>query len=205
MKDDDILKNNTRLKLVETKNFLDEIKVAYSEFIDNDTISNFIILRGKFSAFISAARSITSFMRKQYSQVPGFLEWYELKKYEMSQDQELFYMNKARVENIHIGVVPLGMVNEVKFSISCEIVSQEEARRRMENMSSKEPVEIDGPEPANPTTPSKTVELFLPKEVILDRKIVRMNDNINLIAFCENQFNKLKDLVDECEYKFLRK
>jgi len=63
MKDDDILKNNTRLKLVETKNFLDEIKVAYSEFIDNDTISNFIILRGKFSAFISAARSIPSLMR----------------------------------------------------------------------------------------------------------------------------------------------
>jgi hypothetical protein len=42
MKDDNILRNDTRLKLEEARQFLDEIKIAYSKFIENDTVENFI-------------------------------------------------------------------------------------------------------------------------------------------------------------------
>ncbi len=91
--DDDILKNDTRLKLIEAELFLSQIKSSYSEVIENDTTINFIILRSNFSAFISAARSITYFMQKQYAHALGFIEWYESEQHKMIHDQELSYCN----------------------------------------------------------------------------------------------------------------
>lgn len=47
MKDDYILRNDTRLKLEEARKFLDEIKIAYSEFIQDDSVANFITVKSK--------------------------------------------------------------------------------------------------------------------------------------------------------------
>jgi len=197
--DDDILKNDTRLKLIEAEHFLSQIKSSYFEVIENDTTRNFIILRSNFSAFISAARSITYFMQKQYAHALGFIEWYESEQHKMIHDQELSYLHNARVESIHIKVVPLGKVREAGYSLGATIVSQEE---RTETMRSKEAAEIEEPKTINSTTTSKTVALFLPKVAILNGKQVRIADSINLITFCERQFNKLDILVNECEKNF---
>mgnify|MGYP003614870990 FL=1 len=103
------------------------------------------------------------------------------------------------MESIHIKVVPLGKVREAGYSLGATIVSQEE---RTETMRSKEAAEIEEPKTINSTTTSKTVALFLPKVAILNGKQVRIADSINLITFCERQFNKLDILVNECEKNF---
>ena len=204
MKDDNILRNDTRLKIEEARQFLDEIKIAYSKFIENDTVVNFIIVKSNFSAFITASRSITLYLQKQYHDVPGFVEWYSQKQEDMSKDLELNYLNKARVENVHIRNVSLGLVNEISCSASMEIVSQEEANRRKESLKNKPDKidKVDEVEPCPLPKPSKTIDLFIPGQAVFSGKRIDLGANVNLVRFCERQYNKLTILVNECESKF---
>lgn len=160
MRHDDVLENDTGLKLKEAEIFLEEIESAYSIFIRDDSAANFIALKTKLSAFLSAGRSITFYMQRQYARIPGFSEWYKLKQQEMSKDQELNYFNKARVETIHIAPVHLGMENEVSCGIVCSVVSPEEANRRREIMENNEPAEIQDTTPTTRPARIKTVNLL---------------------------------------------
>lgn len=122
----------------------------------------------------------------------------------MSKDLELNYLNKARVENVHIKNVPLGMVNQTGYSMDCIIVSQEEANRRKEAMKD-EPDKINEVEEleSSPLPYSiKTIDLFIPGQAVFIGKRIALVANVNIIQFCEIQYNKLKLLVDECESKF---
>ena len=204
MKHDDVLENDTGLKLKEAEILLEEIKSVYSIFIIDDSAANFIALKTKFSAFLSAGRSITFYMQRQYAKIPGFSEWYTIKQQDMSKDQELNYFNKARVETIHIAPVRLGMENEVSCGIVCSVVSPEEAIRRREILGNIESTEIQDTTPTTPPTRIKTVNLFLPRQAILDGKLVKMDRDMNLIEFCEKQLDKLKNVVRECENTFFQ-
>ncbi len=64
-------------------------------FIDDE------IFHYNLSAFLSAARSITYYMQKQYKRKEGFPEWYCCKQLKMSADPDLKYLIKARDETIH--------------------------------------------------------------------------------------------------------
>ena len=84
--------NHTRHKLNESGYFLDMARKSSQE----DEIFSFNL-----SAFLSAARSITFFMQKQYNDCSWFEAWYCIKRREISGDAELKYLNAARVESIH--------------------------------------------------------------------------------------------------------
>ena len=85
--------NNTRFKVDEASYFLSMMKQTF----DNDS-NNFIY---NLNAFLSATRSITLFMQKQYSKKDGFKMWYGKKQNEMENDSDLNFLVKSRNEVIH--------------------------------------------------------------------------------------------------------
>ena len=83
------------------------------------------------SAFLSAARSITFYMQRQYKRCDGFGQWYCQTQIEMSADPELEYLNKARVEAVHTEpvttvatCVATGTAKARKAGMSCKITRE---------------------------------------------------------------------------------
>lgn len=170
------MKNPTRHKLREARYFLDEMK---SSFHDDDRFY------WNLSAFLSAARSITLFMQKQYSRQTGFSDWYCRKQVEMKADEELEYLNHARVEAVHTEPVMIGATRQNVLTAAAVIArSEPEEKRQPEQTEAK---------PAADSTP-ETVRRFFPKF-----------GNVEVVPFCEKQLDKLSGLVEDCETSFLHR
>jgi hypothetical protein len=84
--------NPTQHKAKEAEFHLQQAKECYQE---DDKFSYFL------SAFLSAARSITFYMQEQYRKHSGFPKWYCIEQTKMKADENLSYLNKARVEDVH--------------------------------------------------------------------------------------------------------
>lgn len=90
-----------------TFDLVDE-KLAEADFflgkLENN-LMNFFESRCYFSAFVSAARSVTFALQAvMKSQVDGFEEWYELKQKELKQDPLARFFHDARTKAQHIGL-----------------------------------------------------------------------------------------------------
>lgn len=83
---------STEIKLGEAEFFLNEMK---------NNLHNPKILSYYVSAFVSAARSVTFFMQKEYSQTHGFGEWHTRQLEKMKQDPIWEFFNKQRIITIH--------------------------------------------------------------------------------------------------------
>ena len=83
---------NTRDKLNEAKYFLEKMREAAS---DPDKV------RYELTAFLSASRSITQIMQKEFSGKPGFIDWYTQKQKEMAQNGTLKYLHRQRSITFH--------------------------------------------------------------------------------------------------------
>ena len=91
------------------------------------------------SAFLSAARTITWYMQKQYKHRDGFAQWYCQKQIEMSADPELEYLNDARVEAVHTEPVATGTTRVATATVKAFIVKPDlrvEAEREVQVRSS---------------------------------------------------------------------
>ena len=167
------MKNPTRHKIREAEYFLSLMKQAFED--DNAFSYNL-------SAFLSAARSITWYMQKQYVRRNGFAEWYRQNQIKMSADPELEYLNKVRVEDVHREPVQTGATRQVTVSIDAVLVKE----------GTPEAEQAKEAEPKPPTQSSpKTVRRFFPKF-----------GHVDVIEFCENQLTKLTRIVEECENRF---
>ena len=65
-------------------------------------------------AFLSAARSVTFVMQKEYSKHPDFGKWYESKQKEMHTDEMLRFFNEKRTVSIHEKLVSLGTITHIR-------------------------------------------------------------------------------------------
>jgi len=133
------------------------------------------------SAFLSAARSITYHMQKQYKCRTAFAEWYCQKQREMSADSELKCLNNARVENVHTETVQTGATRGLTLSLDVIIGSG--------LTPDKERVKETASEP--PRQSSRITVRFFPD--------LKEGD---IVGFCERQFSKYEELVKECEARF---
>jgi hypothetical protein len=68
--------------------------------IEDDKIFSFTL-----SAFRTAARSITFFMQKEFSNDTGFNNWYKSKQKLMESDNNFTFFNEMRVATVHISRV----------------------------------------------------------------------------------------------------
>jgi hypothetical protein len=77
------------------------------------TANDWMLFKFHLSAFLSAARSITLVMQKEYAHTAGFESWYERQQEEMRKDGLLTFFNNLRVTSIHIKQVQ----PRVRFSL----------------------------------------------------------------------------------------
>lgn len=167
------MENPTRHKIREAKYFLSMMKQSFE---DDHTFAY------NLSAFLSAARSITFYMQKQYKRREGFDEWYRQKQIEMSTDPELQCLKEARNEDVKTEPIPTGATREVTMSIDAVLVK--------EGTQKAEEAKEDEPKPPAQNSP-RTVRRFFPKF-----------GHVDVIEFCENQLTKLTRIVEECKNRF---
>jgi len=172
-KENDSVENITRHKIQEAEYFLSKMK----QFFEDDNTFAYNL-----SAFLSAARSITWYMQKQYKQRDGFAEWYCPHQIKMSADSELEYLNKVRVEDVHRKPVLSGATREL--TMTGDIILVKDGASVAEQAKEAEP---------KPPTQSrqKTVRRWFPEF-----------RQVEVIEFCENQLTKLAKMVEECENRF---
>ncbi|CAG1770697.1 hypothetical protein [Geobacter sp.] len=169
-----MINNPTRHKVKEAEFHLQNAQEHYQE---DEVFSYFL------SAFLSAARSITFYMQKQYGKVSGFPEWYCIEQIKMVADAELKYLNEARVEDVHRKPVHTGATRASSCGIDAILLKEgEECPLSTETVVSQD------------TTESQNVTL---------RRYFADRDYIETIEFCSSQLSKLTTLVAECESRFL--
>ncbi|MBN2186021.1 MAG: hypothetical protein JW732_01050 [Dehalococcoidia bacterium] len=167
------MENPTKRKVREAEHFLSMMKQTLE---DDNTFSY------NLSAFLSAARSITLYLQKQYAHRNGFAEWYCTYKIKMPADPELKYLNKARADDIHTEYVQTGITREIKVNLGLLLVK--------EGVSVAEQAKEPEYKPTAKSSP-RTVRRFFPKF-----------EQVDVIEFCENQLVKLTRIVEKCENRF---
>ena len=168
------IENPTRHKLQEAEYFLSKMK----QTLEDDNVFYYY-----HTAFVSAARSITLYMQKQYKHRNGFDEWYSPKQLKMKDDPELKYLNKARDEAIHTETIETGATREKTSSIGIAIVEK--------GTPETEQVKEAESKPSAQSSP-KTVGRFYPEF-----------KNMDVIEFGKKQLAKLRKVVEDCEKRFL--
>jgi len=173
----------TREKLLEATYFLECMKKTQS---DRDAF------KYNLSAFLSAARSITLIMQKEFDKVSGFKEWYAEKRDQMRKDQIMNLLNDKRTMTIHQqSVRPHAHVNISLMaqsvcipSISIRVIRADGTFKRRES----EPMPLPKPAKAEVTTEWRWYFHELPEK--------------DVITICEEHKTKLEAFVVECESRF---
>lgn len=168
------IENPTRHKLQEAEYFLTMMKRT----LEDDNVFYYNL-----SAFLSAARSITYYMQKQYKHQNGFDEWYCPKWIKMEADPELKYLNKARVEALKTVPVQTGATRLKTFT--ADAIIGEKGTPEAEQVK-----EVES-KPSAQSSP-KTVRRFFPEF-----------EDMDVIEFAKKQLAKLTKIVEECEKCFL--
>jgi hypothetical protein len=83
---------DTRRKLDEALYFLEELKIN----IEDDRIFSFNL-----SAFVTAARSVTLLMKKEFCHTAEFEDWYVNKQRLIESDNDFKFFNQLRVATVH--------------------------------------------------------------------------------------------------------
>ncbi len=93
-------------KLREAEYFLEKMR---------SSMENPDAFRWNLSALLSAARSVTFYLQKEFSGDPGFDEWYQARREEMLADDEMRFLNEARINSIHVRAVSPHTVRHVRI------------------------------------------------------------------------------------------
>ena len=173
------MKNPTRHKNQEALYFLSKM----NEFFKDDERFAYNL-----SAFLSAARSITLYMQRQYKtgkskkDQKDFDEWYLPKQQKMKDDPELRYCKDARNKDLKTESVATGATRIKTSSIGVSIVEKGTPEAEQVNEAESKPSAQSSPE---------TVRRFFPEFKDMD-----------VMEFGKKQLVKLTKVVEECEKRF---
>jgi len=171
---------NTSEKLNEAKYFLECMKMKQS---DRDAF------KYNLSAFLSAARSLTLVMQKEFKHVSGFEEWYAKKRVNMRSDNSMKLLNDKRVMTIH--KQPVRPHAHININISEQVSISESISVVITHANGT--VEKREKKPILPPTTAKTkvkTEWRWYFNELLEKDV---------ITVCEEHVVKLENLVAECE------
>jgi tetratricopeptide (TPR) repeat protein len=160
-------KNITYYKFTEANHFLKEME---NSFQDDD------LFRYNFSAFLSAARSVTFYMQKQYKRVEGFEEWYEEEVKKMKNDPDMSLLKDFRDDTIHVSPPGAGAT-------------------RQKDVTYETKVEKNGI--------IRLGKVLKQSEIRTVRRWLTEDREKDVVELCNEHLKKIKLLVDTCESKFL--
>lgn len=175
---------DTREKLLEAKYFLERM-------IENQAERNAFTYN--LSAFLSSARSVTLIMQKEFGNVPGFADWYDVQKGKMITDDKMKILDDKRDVTIHQKPIRPRAQVDVRItehitmtdSVSVLVVRADGTVERHNSMPS--------PPPPAPTKTESTVEWRWYFDEIPD---------MDVITVCREHISKLESIVAECERLF---
>lgn len=186
---------STRDKLNEAEYFLAQMKT---------TMDNKNAFRYNLSAYISALRSTTMFMQKEYAHTPNFPSWYPTKRTQMEADKILSFFIHQR--NLTIHTKPIETHAQVQFhspamdlrkfigeplSFTITASVEESGKPVMQVTNIVDPAGVIAGEAS-----TETQWLFddLPQE---DNP-----ENKDVFVLCTEQLDKIAAIVSECEQLF---
>ncbi|MHB1830514.1 MAG: hypothetical protein ACYCO0_03925 [Candidatus Micrarchaeaceae archaeon] len=95
--------SDTYKKLYEAKFFLNKmIAEDESNYKETNESHEYTAFLYYISAFLSAFRSITYLMQKEFKDIPGFTEWYESQQKLLTNDKILKQLAEERVNTTHL-------------------------------------------------------------------------------------------------------
>jgi hypothetical protein len=197
-------KDVTRNKISEAKYFLHMIEDRRDAYLsgkgDNELCLR--IFEYFLSAFLCSARSILDYMKVQYGLdgTIAYRKFYDGYMQKGGKFRELKFFNDIRVENVHYKFgnkepYKIRQRDQVSldYSMGALIVSQEEAARRMRDLSARQEAEKSQPQEEGPIISRVPIELlFLRQEGLLDK-------DTEVIEFCERQLKTMIGLAELCE------
>ena len=172
------MKNATARKVGEAEHFLSMM---------NQTCEDDKLFAYNLSAFLSAARTITWYMQKQYKHRDGFAQWYCQKQIEMSADPELEYLNDARVEAVHTEPVATGTTRVATVTARAFIVKPGVPVEAQAEVQQGKSGQVDSSTDVGP----RTVRRFFPEY-----------GGVDVMEFCVEQLTKLDKVAEECRNRF---
>lgn len=170
---------NTRDKLNEARFFLEEMRKASS---DCDAF------RYRLTAFLAASRSITQVMQKEFSETPGFSDWYSQKQTEMRNNPILKYLHAQRELTYHQRPMlpyPIGVTEQITEGKRTNIV-------------------LTGT--GDTLQHAASIFMNLPRvQPVLNVKYYFSDfadGEKDVITICREAVNALEEIVTECESRF---
>jgi len=182
--------NPTRFKLKETKYFLDQVCHAYTEYIRKTTDENRDVLLFNLSAFLAAGRSITAnYMQSQYDD-----EWYREQHFEFN--QELRFLTEIRNDFVHKKPQTIIANRGLESSVTARVVYADGDPRK------KTAPPLPETKPSEPIVSQPvTYEVVIRPDDKLKKKL-GLEDEYNILDFCNRQYKMYEKLVKECEKRF---
>lgn len=186
---------DTRDKLNEAQYFIDRMK-------ETNCYKN--AFRYNLSAFLSAFRSITLFMQKEFNSVDGFTSWYKIKQSQMMSDKILKFFNEQRVQTIHVQPISArpsqNQMNIPEIDLT-----------RLNNFSITSNINKDGIMD-NPVLTRTTNEGESTVEEVTATTLwvfsdLPLEDNFSgkdIVSLCEEKLTQLQTIAQECEQNFVK-
>ena len=175
---------NTRDRLLEAKYFLERMmeKQSYRD-----------AFKYNLSAFLSAARSVTLIMQKEFNNKPGFAEWYCSQQAKMKADRTMKILCKER--NITIHQQPIHPQAHIKASIAEHITITETVLAVLTHADGT----VERYKSASPTTPASLQTESTVKWHWYFEKI----PGDDVVTVCQKYIKEIETIVTECERQFV--
>jgi len=186
--------SDTRNKLLEAEYFFNRMK---------ETQSDRFAFQYNLSAFLSAARSVTWIMQKEFGKLPRFTEWYKKIQIEMRRDGDMKFLKNKR--NFTIKEKPPPLREQVDVTIRVPTVNITLMAYPPTVIVTRTDGTIERVEPERPLSPMPTKIDMIPSEGKTTTEWRWYFDDLpdkDIVTFCEEQLLKLKALVAECESQF---
>jgi len=171
---------NTRGKLNEAKYFLKRMKESYSQ-ID--------VFGYNLRAFLSAARSVTFIMQKEFDKVSGFSIWYACKQTEMKANPVMNYLYEQRNQTLHVRPI------QPKAKITVNATATVNSSFTICLVGTGEAIQTVGIESMSSKTLGGNVETNIAYSFI-------DFPGKDVLTICQEDVSELEKIVDECESKF---
>jgi hypothetical protein len=176
---------DTEGKLLEAEYFL---KLMIENQAEHDTF------KYNLSAFLSAFRSITLIMQKEFNKCPGFAHWYSTQRNKLKADKKMNSLNTKRVMTIHLQTIQQRAQINVNITDRISLISNVSTVLIHEDGSEELSGSLAATLPPTPAETKSTVQWLWYFEDIPD---------IDIVTLCQDCMNKLKPIVSECKQRFV--
>jgi hypothetical protein len=148
------------------------------------------------SAFLSAARSVTFIMQKEFDKVPGFAKWYSIQQDKMRADEKMKILDAKRDVTIHRESVRPHACVEVSITEHITVTDSVSVTVIRADGTVEQQNSINSIHPSPPPAPTET------ESAVKWRWYFDEAPYTDVITVCKEYISKLESIVAECERLF---